>query len=136
MADRPHFHRNKSCGKHSNCNTCKGWEARSKSNGKRCAGLYWALKKTIEKMGDAIEVDNSESLHKILEDLNGQPSEDSDLKGGCVVCYESFNTTIHKPVALQCGHVMCLSCIGHVKESMGSCPKCSKMISKVIPLFL
>lgn len=122
------------CNRHRDCHTCNRWYAKAKANGKRCASLYWTIQQIIEKSGDAIVINEDVDLKAVIENLKDQPSEESDLKGNCVVCYEDFNSTVHKPVAFQCGHVLCMSCVA--TGLLEKCPKCSKEIKKVIPLFL
>ena len=75
-----------------------------------------------------------ETLQGILDNLRGQPTDDSDLKGDCCVCYEGFNTTERKPISAQCGHVVCITCMA--SGEITTCPKCSEVIEKVIPLFV
>lgn len=117
---------------------------KAKSNGRRCSGLYWVIKKMSERMegidvpeptvNDDGDVVPGTGLTDILETLKNQPTEDSDLGGECCICYEKFNGTQRKPVASQCGHVVCITCMasGHLRN----CPKCSTRITKVIPLFV
>lgn len=122
------------CTRHRDCQTCNRWVLKAKANGKRCASLYWVIQQIIEKSGDAIQIDGDVDLNVVIGNLRDQPSEESDLRGNCVVCYEDFDSTIHKPVAFQCGHVICMSCVA--TGLLEKCPKCSKKIKKVIPLFL
>jgi len=79
------------------------------------------------------DVSPHDKAKEILERLRNMPAEDSDIKGNCVVCYEDFDNTSHKPVALGCGHVVCLSCVSN--DVLRRCPKCSKSIVKIIPLY-
>ena len=122
------------CNTHRDCRKCNSWYLKAKANGKRCASLYWVIQKIIEKSGDTIVINDGVNLNNIIQNLRDQPAEESDIKGNCVICFEDFNSTIHKPVAFQCGHVMCMSCVA--SGLLEKCPKCSKRIEKVIPLFL
>ena len=74
-----------------------------------------------------------------MNDVNGflkdtkernQSSERSDLGGDCICCYEHFTNTTHKPIAFQCGHVVCVSCAPMLKK----CPTCSKVVTNMIIL--
>ena len=134
----------KRCTRHSNCRVCTTNYSKAKANGKRCRSMYWAMKKLAERMpgipvpgptvneeGDIVP---NMRLREILDNLRDQPTEDSDLKGDCCVCYETFNSTERKPVTSQCGHVVCITCMA--SGQLRNCPKCSTRIEKVIPLFL
>ena len=71
----------------------------------------------------------------MFERIKNIPSESSDLSGNCVVCYDTFNTTDKKPIAFQCGHILCIECIcKHVE----TCPKCNNgnRITTFIPLYV
>jgi len=128
----------KECARHANCNTCKNNYLSSKAKGKSCACLYWAMQKLIENMEHVIPIENGnsgkEQLKLMLENMNDQPSESTDLKGDCVVCWETFNNMERKPVAFQCGHVVCIKCAAN--DTIHKCPKCQEDIKKVFPLFL
>ena len=125
------------------CRDC--WKRKAKANGARCQSLYWSMQMIMERYDNAIvvpaplpvnedeDVRPHDQAKKILERLRKMPADDSDIKGNCVVCYEDFNSTSHKPVALSCGHVVCLSCVSN--DLLRRCPKCSKDITKIIPLY-
>ena len=70
----------------------------------------------------------------VLEDTKkrNQTSERSDLGGDCMCCYENFTNTTHKPIAFQCGHVVCVSCAPMLKK----CPTCSKVVTGMIVLHI
>lgn len=41
----------------------------------------------------------------------------------CAVCLERFNTNIHKPMVLQCGHTFCITCIHNIyARTRPECP--------------
>lgn len=131
--------RSMTCSHTDGCQVCKTWKLKAKANGRRCASMYWAMTKIIEGQEHAVDVGNDDEDHhvtarQILDGFQDVPAEASDIRGDCCVCYESFNTTIRKPVAFNCGHVMCLTCVSN--ENIRDCPKCSGRITKIIPLFL
>ena len=83
----------------------------------------WKRRASLEKLKK-----NNMSL-KDTKDCN-QSSERSDLGGDCICCYEHFTNTTHKPIAFQCGHVVCVSCAPMLKK----CPTCSKVVTNMIIL--
>lgn len=118
------------------CRTCRSWVAKAKANGRSCRNLYWTLQKVIENQEYAIDVPCGIDIHearRIIGRLQGMVSDPSPIMGHCIVCYEDYTTTANKPVAFSCGHMVCLSCVA---MDLKKCPKCSKDISKIIPLFV
>ena len=101
-------------------------EERVKSWKRRASVLFMEKLKTNE-MEVLPKID-----FKALKDMNGrnQTSERSDLGGDCICCYENFTNTTHKPIAFQCGHVVCASCAPMLKK----CPTCSKDVINMIIL--
>ena len=130
------------CRRHlGHCNTCREsymfWRRRAIANGKSCHSIYWALENSFRHDNRAIPVNPQTDILSLLNSFEGQEGEDFIPDGQCpqcMVCYEKFNNTVHKPVAFQCGHVLCITCIA--SGQINQCPKCNAEITSVIPLFL
>lgn len=58
--------------------------------------------------------------------------------GDCVVCFEALDDTDHKPLVLNCGHILCEACLtrGQEHKPNFSCPKCRTPIVRFITLYL
>ncbi|XP_018007556.2 uncharacterized protein LOC108665323 [Hyalella azteca] len=52
----------------------------------------------------------------------------------CEICGEAFDTGIHKPLCLSCGHTFCFTCITNILtvSETKRCSKCRKQISQLI----
>lgn len=107
--------------------------AQSKRKGARCQALYWVCQRLAESRVriNTRGMDKS-ALRAEFERIRDQPTDDSDIKGDCVICYEGFNTTDRKPVAFNCGHVLCIQCALNIER----CPKCNGEINMIIPLYI
>ena len=53
----------------------------------------------------------------------------------CTICFDTFDTTLHRPLNLECGHVFCKECL--VSGRLRVCPSCrhptSKPVDQLIP---
>lgn len=71
-----------------------------------------------------------------------QEAEDSasDLPHNfqCNICFESFDKEEHRPVALDCGHVLCQGCLIKYTEKNkdAGCPSCKRPIQKILILYV
>lgn len=118
------------------CGACKKWELEADSMETCCETLIWAIGKLLKTNSVYVDAGDANSLAKIMDDLNKKPVN-IDLDEGCegIECMEC-EEQLDKPVVLQCGHVVCLSCVDPTGELMGSCPKCLTKITNVFPVFL
>ena len=120
------------------CNTCREsymfWRRKAIANGKSCQSIYCVLENSFRHDNRAIPVNPQTDILALLNSFEGQEGEDLIPNAQCMVCYEKFNNTVHKPVAFQCGHVLCITCIA--SGQINQCPKCNAEITSVIPLFL
>ncbi len=91
----------------------------------------WRRRASLELMKNLKSNIPQIDLKNVIKDKD-QSSERSDLGGDCICCFEQFTNTINKPVAFQCGHVVCLSCAPMIKK----CPTCYKIVTGVIPLHI
>ena len=92
------------------------------------------MKKIIENSEYGVTIGVDEGMRDALERMKNQPIQESKLLGECVVCYDRFNCSTNKPVAFQCGHVVCISCIA--TGNLNDCPFCQEKVKKMIPLFV
>ena len=108
-------------------------EASVTSRGRRMGGLYSVIRHLERIHPNRVELD-TKPLREQFEALKGIESAPTEL-GDCVICYEKFNNTDHKAVAINCGHIVCITC-AIALESTRKCPHCRTAMTSVIPLFV
>lgn len=129
------------------------------SRGRRMGSMYHTIKHLIRDHPDTVHVHGMNNQEKdMIQHLQNQLTQSRSLmtqmmqnkpaasasdgdhvfKGDCVVCFETFNGTEHKPVALNCGHILCEGCVLKYQEfkDKPSCPQCRKPFQSFIPLFI
>jgi hypothetical protein len=95
-----------------------------------------------QRVSNATTTTTTEATESVAANSGSEsPSTYSTQSYDCVVCYEKFNKTDHKPIACSCGHILCEACLVAYQASCGStnrevtCPSCRTVVKSFIPLF-
>lgn len=122
------------------------------SRGCRIGALYHVLRCLMEQHPDTVRVstptDETNTLREQLKQARAQlvtamqtraPAVESTVpaKADCIVCYDKYDEAEHRPVALNCGHVLCEDCVLKHQEihAAPTCPSCRTKFTSFIPLF-
>ena len=75
-----------------------------------------------------------EQLAAELVNPNANGGEESvEIPGSCQVCWEVFTSQRRQPVAMRCGHMICLQCLRSLAKLQ--CPKCREYIQFVYRIY-
>jgi hypothetical protein len=130
------------------------------SRGKRIGALYHTVQCLMNNHPDAVLVQRVAEDKSVIESLKtqltqartlaqqameardqavaNQGSPRSSASGqhhDCVVCYREFDGDECRPVALNCGHILCEECCLKQEERTATCPKCRREFVSFLPLF-
>ena len=146
-----------SCQHISNCTTCRYFDLDLRRRGRRIGGLHVALSHVLRRntppeqavdvpvgayraTGEAFRQHIDRLVQRVLAMTASAPAQGNGPSPSslppCNICYEDFNETTRMPLALMCGHIICLHCLRNLPNL--ECPTCpdGRFISSFTPLFM